>query len=163
MGVDLKQYLNNAKEHNMCSEYVEKWRKCKSDKQIIDMALSAKAMDFICDSIAKGWGIDPDVINTRFAGFINGRYRSHQDGYTSEMYCQYKGDITVRTTALLIIDCEATITVPKERICEIYVCGNSIVNVIGDGRCVVVKYGVDSKNISIDCNSYKVIDKKERD
>lgn len=162
--IDLKQYRINAEKHDMCNEYHDMWDKCHSNKQIMDMSLGVKAVDFLCDSIAKGWGLSPDYIYDRFENFINGRYVSKQNGYTSKMYCRYKGEINADTTMLVLINSDADITLPKNGMCEIYCTGKCEIGVSGEGRAAFVCYGnpVDIKIIGGE-NNTKRINKKERD
>lgn len=160
----LEQYRKNADEHNLCSEYVNIWDKCKSKKEIVDMALGAKGIDYLCDTIAKGWGISPDVIVSRFPTFINGRYISAQKGYNSQIYCRYKGAIVANTTITGIIDSDVEIEIPSFNICEIYVTGKCNITARGSGRAVFICYG-NPEDITLDYESgrFKRLNKKERD
>lgn len=162
--VDLEQYRKNASLHKMCSEYYDKWDSCRSNKQIIDMALGVKAVDFLCDSIAKGWGISPEYIAERFKSFINGRYVSEQKGYTSKMYCKHTGNVTADTTIITLIDSDIVLNVPNTSICEVYCTGKCNINVSGSGRVVFICYGnPDDITITGTCGNMKRINKKEAD
>lgn len=162
--VDLRQYRENAAANNLCAEYTQIWDSCKSNKQLVDMAFGAKGADYLCDTIAKGWGISPDYICSRFHSFINGKYISEQNGYNSKMYCRFNGDIKADTTLLILVDCTADITLPANCICEIYCAGKCDISVRGDGRAVFICYGnTEDINITeLNC-SVKRINKKERD
>lgn len=164
--IDLEQFRKNADNNNLCDEYARIWDGCKSKRQLMDMALGAKGVDYICDTIAKGWGISPEELEARFAPFINGRYVSEQKGYSSKMYCRYSGEITADTTLLCLIDTDASVYLPDNTIVEIYITGKSSVTLHGgNGRCACICYGKPS-DISI-CSvgnvNYKLINKKERD
>lgn len=164
MSVDLRQYRENARANNMCDEYVRLWDNCHSAKDVFDMALGVKAIDFLCDSIAKGWGISPDEISKRFAGFINGRYVSHQKGYDSVMYCQYNGLIEAKETAICIISSDVDVHIPDNHICEIYACNGTNIRLSGNGYCRVVCYGDESEvELSGCCRKWSRINKKNRD
>ena len=163
--IDLKQYRENARQNNLCTEYTEKWDSCHSNKQIMDMALGVKAVDFLCDSIAKGWGLSPEYISERFKNFINGKYTSEQNGYTSKMYCEYEGVISADTTMVCLIDSKVTIKKDKSTpICEMYCTGKCEIDIQCVGLFVFVCYG-DPDNIIITGNTsgIKRINKKERD
>lgn len=163
--VTYSDFKANAQREGICDEYVEIWRNCGSKKQIMDMALGVKAVDYLCDAIAKGWGISPHEINKKFAPFINGKYILDNGKYTSAMYCRYMGAIICRTTLLTLIDCTIDILVPKNHICEIYATGKCNIKIKGDGRAIVVTYG-DPKNIVLTQSGNgkcKRICKKERD
>lgn len=162
--IDLKQYRENARDNNLCAEYSKKWDDCHSNKQIVDMAFGVKGVDYLCDTIAKGWGISPDVICERFGSFINGRYVSEQNGYTSKMYCKFIGNITADTTIVTLIDSDVVLNVPNTSICEVYCTGKCRISVLGDGRAVFVCYGnPEDINIQGMTKNTKRINKKNRD
>lgn len=161
--IDLKQYRENASKNDLCSEYSTIWDRCASNKQIMDMALGVKGADYICDTIAKGWGISPSAISDRFVHFINGKY-TYDNKYTSKMYCQFNGEIVADTTILQIIECKCGLVIPDNGICEVYVTGNSNISVSGNGRCVFVCYGnLEDITITGECGNMKRVNKKERD
>lgn len=163
--IDLDKYRENAEKENLCADYARIWDSCGSLKQYMDMALSTKGVDYLCDSIAKGWGISPEHLSDRFSRFINGRYISKQKGYDSELYCRYEGSIAVRTTVLTLIDCQCNIYLPLKNICEIYVTGKTDIYIKGSGRCVFICYGKEGDINIIADNGVKMkrINKKNRD
>lgn len=163
--IDLDKYRDNARKENLCEEYSQMWDSCGSLKQYMDMALSTKGVDYLCDSIAKGWGISPEHLSDRFSRFINGRYISKQKNYESELYCEYNGSIAVRTAILTLINCKCDIYLPVNNICEIYVTGKSAIHIKGAGRCIFVCYGKEEDINIITDNSVKMkrINKKNRD
>lgn len=163
--IDLKKYRENANAEGVCIEYSKQWDECKSKKQYIDLALSSACVDYLCDSIAKGWGISPEYISEKFSRFINGKYVSLQNGYDSKMYCHYKGDIEADTTIVAVIESDVTIDVPQYCICEIYATGKCRIRLQGDGRCTVICYGEEDDIKITDCGieNYKVLHKKNRD
>lgn len=165
MVTELEKYREIAEENGMCSEYIKMWDECGSNKQMMDMFMGVKAIDFVFDSIAKGWGISPDTIREKFAPFLNGRYKSEQNGYQSMMFCKYKGAVLADTTIIGIIGSDMDIEVPSTSVCEIYVTGKSNIRVTGKGQAVFVCYGnPEDINISYDNGlRFKRIDKKERD
>lgn len=162
--VDLKQYRENAATNNLCAEYTKIWDSCRNKKQLVDMACGAKGADYLCDTIAKGWGLDPDYIYGHFDRFINGNYVSNQNGYSSKLYCRFMGDIEANTTLLILIDTDANITLPKNSLCEIYCTGKCNIEVFGKGRAVFICYGNESDiSITSEEENIKRINKKERD
>lgn len=162
--IDLKQYRKNARENNLCAEYSEKWDACHSNKQIVDMAFGVKGVDYLCDTIAKGWGISPEVICEKYKPFINGRYISQQNGYTSKLYCEYNGDIKCDTTLTCLIDCDVNMEIPGYLLFEVYCTGKCKINISGGGRVCFVCYGnPDDIIITGTCGNMKRINKKERD
>ena len=128
------------------------------------MALGAKGVDYLCDSIAKGWGISPIVLVKDFSHYINGNYTADFDGYTSKLFCRFVGDVLADTTIIALVDSVVSLEVPKNALCEVYCSGECEINVEGEGEAAFVCYG-DPKNTIINgsCNNMKRINKKERD
>jgi hypothetical protein len=160
--IDLSSFRKNASERGICSEKASIWDKCTNKKDLMDLALSAQGMDYICDSIAKGWGISPSYIAERFKGFNNGRYVYYSPtGYKTAMYCGYRGMFLCELTALMVIDSEMDITIPDYHICEIYAVGNTHLRLHGKGRCRVLVYG-DDDSVKIDADSSVVFTRKQK-
>lgn len=124
--VTLEQFKDNAIRHGIC-EMIADWDNAKSKRQLMDLCLSAKAIPYVCEAIAEGWGISPDVAHKEFAPFINGKYVRSADGYTSTLWC-YPDNVEIKidsTTALIIChDGEVTIDRP---IAEIYLVNSDVI------------------------------------
>lgn len=136
--VDLEQFKANAQSHGIC-EMLEDWNNAKSKKQLMDVALSIRGIEYLAIAIAQGWGISPEVIVRDFPMFINGKY-IRNDKYTSAIYCRPPEDkIEITTTAALIIGYDGIVTIPKNHICELYLC-QSKVQIQGEGKGVAYKY-----------------------
>ena len=162
--ITLEQFRKNADKNSLCEEYVERWNKCNSNKQYVDMALSAKGIDFLFDSIAKGWGITVDQIFKRFHPYLNGRYVCDCGKYDSCLYVSYAGDIPISTTILGLIDCNVTLYAESSVITEVYCFGKCDISVQGNGNFAFVCYG-NEEDIVIygDKDKFKRINKKDRD
>lgn len=144
MDITLEDFRKNAGTHGIC-EMSKDWDGCKSKKQLIDLALSIRGIEYIATAIGEGWGISPSEVCSAFAPFINGKYVRDKDGYTSALYCsdgkEYRvAEITACTTALLAIGFIGTINIPRNRICEIHLV-NSKCYIKGDGKANVYVYG----------------------
>lgn len=143
MKVTLEQFRKNASERGIC-EMSADWDKCKSKKQLIDLALSIRGIEYIAKAVSEGWGIDAETICREFATFINGKYVRDKDGYTSALWCSFKeespAEIYAEQTALLVIGFIGNIYIPKNRICEIHAV-NSKFNAYGDGVLRLKSYG----------------------
>ena len=166
MTIDINKFRENATKDGLCNEYATLWDRCGSRKELIDLALGVKGIDYICDAIVKGWGVSIDYIKDKFGRYINGTYICTNNGkYTSEMYCDYKGEITCNTTMLALINCDVVVRLPKNHRCEIYATMCCDIKIEGNGQCVVVTYG-DYDNITINASEnvkYKRLHKKEKD
>lgn len=162
--VDLKQFRQNATADGLCSEYATLWDNSGSKKQLIDLAFGVKGVDYICDSIAKGWGISPQYICDTFDRYINGKYTYDADGYTSQLYCRYNGEIHCDLTLLALIDCDIQVEIPEFHICQISVTGKTNVRLTGKGRAIVVSYGKEEDvTVTADDVAFKRICKKDKD
>ena len=163
--VDLKQFRENARLDGLCAEYTEKWDSCQSKKQLMDMCLGIKGLDYISDAIAKGWGISTVYLADKFKNYINGNYTFNNGVYTTKMYCLYDGAVVCDTTAVAIIDSNVTLDVPENAFVELYLTGETNVVFKGTGRCIIIVYG-DKVKFSFHEDSnvrYRVINKKEKD
>ena len=140
--VDLEQFRENARSEAICDRYAVLWDSAGSKKGLMDLALSAQGADFVCDGIAKGWGISVEEIMRRFGRYINGRYvYEGEGGYTSMMYCGYEGSIDVESTLLVLIDSDVVLVVPDWLVCDVYASGKVGISIVGGGRVRLVAYG----------------------
>lgn len=144
--VTLEQFKDNAKQHGIC-EMLNDWDNARSKKALMDVALSIRGIEYITRAIAEGWGISPIVIEEEFKPFLNGRYKRSADGYTSSLYCGFKGDtIKIDTTVTLVIGFNGTIVPPV--IGELYLCNCKDIRLQGDGA--VLAYLYNSNIVSTD-------------
>lgn len=107
------------------------------------MAADINGADFLCASVAKDWGLSKKFMLQNFKGLINGEYIAKcgkDNGYTSEIYVGYKGDITVRTTIIIVLYSDVTIHVHKNHVCRIFAAGNTKIDVECNGVCEFVNY-----------------------
>ena len=138
----LREFREAAKSRNLCEKYSEMWDNCKSKKQLIDLATDSNGIPYVCESIVEGWGVTPEFISENFKTFINGRYVSQHNGYTSAMYVErfFVEPVVVKTTNLVVIACEGVIEVPENTVCNIFIVESDVV-IRGTGVCYVKTYG----------------------
>lgn len=140
--VNLEQFRENARKERICDRYAESWDRAGSKRVLMDLALSAQGADFVCDGIAKGWGISSCEIVKRFGKYINGRYvYGDASGYSSVMYCGYEGSIDVETTLVVLIDSDVVLSVPDWHVCDVYASGSVSLSIVGGGRVRLIAYG----------------------
>lgn len=138
---EIDAFKDRVQAHGMmCAKYDEIWRNCKSKKQLFDMAVSAQGSETLCCAIANGWGLDIDYVKQKYKAYINDRYISEQDGYTSKMYIGFFEPMIVTTTLVIIIGCDGTLEIPNNCVCEVKLV-NSNITLTGGGICNVKKYG----------------------
>lgn len=138
---DMERFRRNAEKLGLCDTFAQRWSNCKSKKQLYDLACDINSLSYMAEMIAKGYGLSSDYLVKEFGQFLNGKctYKSREDGYTSQMYCQYDGsEIEVKTTALLLIDVH-NVRIVADRICEIYMV-NSEVEIVGRSHAIVYSY-----------------------
>lgn len=134
------KFRRNAKRLGLCKSFSERWDNCRSKLQLYKLACDVNSLAYIAETVANGYGLSQDYIIKEFGQFINGKCISDADGYTSCIYCEPDElNLSINTTAALVIGYNGTIYIPKYRICEIYLC-NSHVHILGDGKGVVYLY-----------------------
>ena len=138
----LQAFREAAKSRNLCEKYSELWDNCKSKKQLFDLATDSNGIPYICEAMVEGWGVTPDFISEKFKTFINGRYISQHNGYTSAMYVEkfFIEHLVVSTTNVIVMACEGAIEIPENIVCNLFIV-NSDVMVSGSGVCYVKTYG----------------------
>jgi hypothetical protein len=136
MDNDFDKFITKAKELGLCKEYSQKIDSAMSKKQVMDIALDANGVSWLCDSIAQGWGLTPNYIARNYANFLNARYVYHGKGYTSAIYCQ-NDNIDIKTTVSCVIECNGEIH--SDRLSEMHIV-NSKVSITGEGRSIVYLY-----------------------
>lgn len=142
---ELLNLKHNSVRLGLCSTYLDRWNKATSDDDLIDIALDVNGAEFLAMSVADGWGLPTEFIKERFGKFINGKWYRHKNGYTSELYAGFDGDISQRCTLTTLIDCTSTIYVPNVNVARLYVSGESNITVRNDGECDVYIYGDKAK------------------
>lgn len=125
----------------LCQDYKEKWNNSTTNKDLADLALDINGADFICASVEKEWGLTKEFILNNFTQYINGKYIAGQrKDYTSEIFVGYNGEITARTTILIILYSNAIIHIPQNHACKIFAAKNSMINITCDGYCELINY-----------------------
>jgi hypothetical protein len=137
---DLLSFKRNALRLGLCDEYRRRWDACRTRRELVDMALDSNGIEFVADSLAFGWGLDIACVKSRFGDFINGGYVRCGDGYTSELYVDGGGVLTLRSTLTLLCRCRLDIDVPAGFVSRVYVCGGRAV-LHGGGRVEAIVYG----------------------
>lgn len=138
----LQAFREAAKSRNLCEKYSELWDNCKSKKQLFDLATDSNGIPYICEAMVEGWGVTPEFISKNFKTFINGRYISQHNGYTSAMYVEkfFIEPLEANTTNLIVMACEGVIEIPENVVCNLSIVNSDVV-VSGSGVCYVKEYG----------------------
>lgn len=141
--VTLEEFKKNAIEHGISKRMLAAWNNCKTKRQLADLAMNVSSIGFLCNSIRKGWGISPDELERKFSDYINGKYSSLQKGYSTKMYCNYKGDIIADSLIIVIINSEVDIEIQDGKSCSLYCVVECSVNLINSKSraTFVFRYG----------------------
>lgn len=161
--ITLDLYHKKSSEYGMCKKYVLLWDECDSISKEVNLAFGAQGMDFFMNSVAQGWGMSSCDIKKHFRNYINGNYVCKENFYSSELYCRFKGCVTFRTTAMMVIDSDIDIFIPDYlAVVRIYISGKCRISLKGKASCTIVSYG-DTFGIDIDEGNCRVkyINKKE--
>lgn len=133
--IDLKQFKDNAIAKGLCDNYTARWANGKSKRQLFELACDVNSIKYMAKSLSEGWGLSPVFISDKFKAYINGKYiceyKNEKRGcYTSEMLCNYyKESFYVDTTLLCILESETALDIKPNHICEIYVAGNTYLDI----------------------------------
>ena len=136
----IKNIIDNGK---LCEEYKSKVGGAISKKQLMDVVLDANGAKYIPEMQSQGYTLPYETILKEFGNYINGRYVSQQNGYTSEMYCCYCDEsfIEVRTTQTILLGCSTVL----------YIKENTIVQILADKNCDLIIHCPRTSKVRIDC------------
>ena len=94
----------------------------------------------MADMICRKYGLSTEYLLREFGQFLNGKCVYDKDGYTSCIYCQpLESNVRIETTAVLIIGHNGTITIPRNRVCELHLCQCNVA-IHGEGKGIVYLY-----------------------
>ena len=132
-------FLDNATAHGLCAQYAEKIAGARSKKSLVDIALDANGVEWMAQSIAEGWGLDPHFIAEHFAAFNNARYVWRRGELSAAMFVLPQlREIDINTTQALLVGFKGIARIPENTICAIY-CVDCDFDVEG-GTAFVKKY-----------------------
>lgn len=125
------QWLKEVADANeLCDWGREQALSAKSRKALADMALHAKAAGYLCRMERLGHKLPYDTILRDIPSYINGRYTatfqaSNGTEYTSQMYCDYEGEIITDATILTLLGFKGVVQIDD----------NSVVTIYSDAEC----------------------------
>lgn len=152
MDNELLTMKRNAVMLGLCGKYKGMWDNAESKKSLMDIALDANGVEFLCEACTDGWGLSTEFLLKEFSDYVNGNYMSNRNGYTSAMYVGYGryaemppyDGIVSTTTLTVLIDCTIFLTIPKYTVCKIYVCRGCDIEIKCSGKCDIYVYGNDT-------------------
>lgn len=139
------EFKQKAFRMGICDRYRQEWARVSDYKGLADMMMTIQGADFICASVANGWGLTKEQMLFALYDFANGNYVRRTKGYECELFLAYDGKITVKSTLYIVLYSEdVEIYVPRYRATNIYIAGCKNVKINCDGVAYIVNYG--------DCN-----------
>lgn len=142
---EIREYITKS---TMCAEYKEKLLCAHSKREMFDIMSDINGLAYMSGMEGKGFTIPYEVMTAKFGGFINGKYVSERDGYTSKVYCCYcdTEPIEADTALIGIFGCgDVTVNVPDNAICRLYLDRNSRATVnVGEGAICICNFIGDS-------------------
>lgn len=138
---EMLDFKRRAVALGLCGVYKEQWDCASGARELVDIALDANGIEFMAESVGGGWGLSPGYLSRTFGEYINGEYLSRQGGYSSELWVSHSGEVVPRGTLSLFVDCEGCITIPKGRVCRVYLTSCCDVEIACEGECEVLCYG----------------------
>lgn len=158
----LNEFRESARRENLCAEFSQKWDSCRNKKQLMDLILNIKGVDYVSDAYNRGYGMTSKDYQELFPQFINGKY-TYDDGYTSQFYCLYDSKIHFDSDIMLIMDCDMEISCIDGKIHEIYASGVCNLHLTGKGRIYIFAYCNPSDITVTGDADYSIRIKQERD
>lgn len=123
---EMALFRERLKKTQACAKYRRLFDAAETKQDYMNIALTPQGADVVLDGIQFKWGLSAKFIEENFADYINGKYvYNNPSGYTSEMYCNYWGDIQARTSMLVLINHSGTVTIPRGTHCTLLIAANS--------------------------------------
>ncbi len=120
--MNVETLKENILADDICAEYSAQVAACINKKQLFDVALSRQGAQYVCEQVAKGSIITPQVIETLFSSFLNGQYVRRGE-YSSAIYLKFKETIECNTDLLVLINCDVEVVLPPMVTATIFIVG----------------------------------------
>lgn len=157
----------------LCSEYIQAWRKCGDDKEmLVRLVMKEQSLPYFFAHCYQNKGLSKEYIKHEFRNYINGRYTGIDvDGvagnYRTELYVGYDGDLSVSSDVFAAMWCNiSSMEIPTCKAIKIYcACGSEVHITCAGYNNVIIMLFDDSKVILDDVDEdsnvlvYKYSDK----
>ena len=131
----------------ICEKYLKPIGEAKSKKDLADL-MDINVCEWLCQMNAKHGGIGR-WLTDNFGNFINGRFITDTNGYTTVIYVKmnhFEKEFPLASTVTAFIDCDVKLLVRKNEVRRI-VCSNCHINalveenaellIVHDGHCEI--------------------------
>lgn len=114
---EIRQFLLSG--GNICQKYRDLVLSASSKSALAEIISDANGIEFLTSRISTDISMDYAEVASTLRAHVNGRRVFEHGGYTSEIYCGYKGKVTARSTILAVWGSDVTIRVPALKRVEI--------------------------------------------
>lgn len=132
----------------VCDKYSELWDNARNNLDLFHLACSVQGADFICSAIHNDYFISKEYLIEQLGRYINGKALSRQNGYDGVLYVGGGTIKEIVPTLIIAIYGDYEIRIPEYAHCQIFLAGNSNVDIYNDGDIILSDYGKDS-NVKI--------------
>ena len=142
MSNELLSLKRNALKLGLCGKYKALWDACRTEKEVVDLALDSNGVEFLADAMAFGWGVSFDFLEKSiFRNYVHGQYLRNKDGYTSIMFVNPRFEFVLPATINLVLGDCSVIHNSQGGICKLYLSKVSNVIIKNDGILELYCYG----------------------
>jgi len=138
---EIEEFLKRSHDHSpACEKYALKVSKARNKLELFDTGLEIQCIEYLCNAIDDGWGMEIADIARIFGAYINGRH-IHKGDYTSVLYASYDGDVDGDKTVMCFLGCDVDLHIPEQwRMCKVFAC-ESRIRIHGKGTVIVEHQG----------------------
>lgn len=129
--------------NGVCRKYRGLLSSASSKSAIAEIISDSNGVEFLTQRISTDISMDYAEVASTLKAHTNGRRVFEHDGYTSEIYCGYKGNVEARSTLLAVWGSRLDIHVPAHHMVEIDCDSHSSCTITADegARVVCVYWG----------------------
>ena len=144
-------FKDNAIERNLCSDYIDALRECKSDKlKLFELSLIPQSIPYIATSIYEGWGMDIEYIKNEYKDLLNGKYIVSKLDEITDVSASFhlcnSEEISIFEDISHICSCTTEVVIPNRKHVKLYVSNKSDIRlVLGEFSSVAIYLFDESK------------------
>lgn len=158
---EIRQHLLSG--DSVCRRYRSLLSSASSKDAIASIISDSNGVEFMTARISTDISMDYDEVASTLKAHVNGRRVFQHDGYTSEIYCAYKGHIDTRSTILAVWGSQVDIHIPAHHAVEINCDSHSSCTITADEgtRVTCVYWGQKPAVTAESTGSVKFVDKSK--
>lgn len=115
---EILQHISS--DESVCQKYRGRILSASSKVALAEILSDSNGVEFMTSRISTDISMNYTEVASTLRAHVNGRRVFEHDGYTSEIYCGYKGKATARSTIMAVWGSDITIRVPALKRIEIH-------------------------------------------